>query len=89
MRFIQNEQEKKYKQILYPKGSVHLKTDSEFLHGYTLGILNDPAYELCYAHHDIYNNPLAPKVAVAVKTFYEKMFLEQNKPITYLQFQFN
>ena len=80
---------KKYKQILHPKGSVHLKTDSEFLHGYTLGILNDPAYELCYAHHDIYNNPQAPKVAVAVQTFYEKMFLEQNKPITYLQFQFN
>ncbi len=80
---------KKYKKILYPSGSVHLKTDSEFLHGYTLGILNDPAYELRYAHNDIYNNNQAPKAATGVQTFYEKIFLRKNKPITYLEFQFN
>ena len=79
----------KYKKILYPGGSVHLKTDSEFLHGYTLGILNDPAYELRYAHNDIYNNSQAPKAATGVQTFYEKIFLRENKPITYLEFQFN
>jgi tRNA (guanine-N7-)-methyltransferase len=79
---------KRYRKILHPKGSIHLKTDSAFLFGYTLGITNDPAFELIYAYHDIYNNPHAPKTAVAVQTFYEKMFLEQNKPITYLQFQF-
>ena len=79
----------KYKKILYPSGSVHLKTDSEFLHGYTLGILNDPAYELRYAHNDIYNNNQAPKAATGVQTFYEKIFLRKNKPITYLEFQFN
>ena len=69
-------------------GIVHLKTDSAFLHGYTLGLINDPTYRLIYAHHDIYNNPDAPHIATAVQTFYEKMFLKQNKPITYLQFQF-
>ena len=79
----------KYKKILYPSGSVHLKTDSEFLHGYTLGILNDPAYELRYAHNDIYNNSQAPKAATGVQTFYEKIFLREIKPITYLEFQFN
>jgi tRNA (guanine-N7-)-methyltransferase len=79
----------RYRQILQAQGSVHLKTDSAFLHGYTLGLMNDPAYRLRYAHHDIYNNPHAPQIAVAVQTFYEKMFLEQNKPITYLEFQFN
>tara|TARA_A100000164_G_scaffold119697_1_gene105711 strand:- start:607 stop:1281 length:675 start_codon:yes stop_codon:yes gene_type:complete len=79
----------KYKKILQPSGSVHLKTDSEFLHGYTLGILNDPAYELRYAHNDIYNNSQAPKAATGVQTFYEKIFLRENKPITYLEFQFN
>ena len=79
----------KYKKILYPGGSVHLKTDSEFLHGYTLGILNDPAYQLRYAHNDIYNNSQAPKAATGVQTFYEKIFLRENKPITYLEFQFN
>ncbi len=77
-----------YRRILTPDGIVHLKTDSEFLHGYTLGILNDKKYEICYSHHDIYNNPHAPKQAISVQTFYEKMFLEQNKPITYINFKF-
>ena len=77
-----------YRKILSPQGIVHLKTDSEFLHGYTLGILNNKKYEVCYAHHDIYNNPHAPKRAIGVQTFYEKMFLDQNKPITYIQFKF-
>lgn len=75
-----------YKQILHPQGTIHLKTDSEFLHGYTLGVLNDPAYVIDYAHHDIYNNPHAPDEATAVQTFYEQIFLEQDKAITYLKF---
>ncbi len=79
----------KYKHILRPGGKIHLKTDSEFLHGYTLGILDHPDYRLCYAHHDIYRNPHAPAQATAVQTFYEKMFLDQHKPITYLQFEFS
>ena len=79
----------RYQKILQDQGSVHLKTDSAFLHGYTLGLMHDPAYHLLYAHHDIYNNPHAPQSAVAIQTFYEKMFLEQNIPIPYLQFQFN
>ncbi len=79
----------RYRKILRAQGSVHLKTDSEFLHGYTLGLMHDPAYRLCYAHHDIYNNSNAPQASVTLQTFYEKMFLEQNKRITYIQFQFN
>ena len=30
----------RYKQILIPEGVVNLKTDSEFMHGYTLGLLH-------------------------------------------------
>ena len=77
-----------YQKVLQPEGTVHLKTDSEFLHGYTLGILNAPEYEIDYAHHDIYNNPHAPEEAIAVQTFYEQMFLAQDKAITYLKFHF-
>ena len=78
-----------YRHILHIQGCVHLKTDSEFLYGYTLGLMNNPNYQLLYAHHDIYKNPHAPSDALAVQTFYEKIFLDQNKPITYLQFRFN
>lgn len=77
----------RYRTILEPKGKVHLKTDSAFLHGYTLGVLNAYPGRLLYAHHDIYNNPHSPEDVTAVQTFYEQMFLEQGVPITYLVFE--
>ena len=43
--------------------------------------------KLDYAHHDIYQNVNAPLEATAVQTFYEKKFLDVNKPITYIKFQ--
>jgi len=78
---------KKYQKILSSDGCVHLKTDSEFLHGYTLGILQEGNHEILYAHHNIYNNAHTPKEARLTKTFYEKQFLEQNKAITYIKFR--
>ncbi len=78
----------KYKNILKPEGFIHLKTDSEHMHGYTLGLLEGMGIEVEYAHHDLYTNPYAPKEASAVQTYYEKIYLEENKPITYLKFKF-
>ncbi len=78
----------KYRGILKPGGIVHLKTDSEYLHGYTLGLLQGLGYPVLYANHDVYNRQGAPDIVTDVQTFYEKIFLEDNKPITYLRFQF-
>lgn len=75
-----------YKKVLKPEGIIHLKTDSEFLFGYTLGIMENQG-EILYAHHNIYNNSNAPQVAVAIQTFYEQQFLDQGKAITYMQFK--
>ncbi len=80
---------KKYQEILVETGFVHLKTDSEFLHGYTLGLLQEGNHDILYAHHDIYKNPHAPEQATLTKTFYEKQFLEQGKAITYVKFRTN
>jgi tRNA (guanine-N7-)-methyltransferase len=80
---------KKYHKVLNPMGFIHLKTDSEFLHGYALGLLQEGKHEILYAHHDIYNNHYAPKNAILTKTFYENQFLEQNKAITYIKFRMN
>lgn len=77
-----------YQKILVPEGCVHLKTDSEYLHGYTLGLLEGKGWEVEYAHHDIYGNPHAPKHATAIKTYYETLFMEKRKLITYLKFRF-
>lgn len=78
----------KYKSILVKDGLVHLKTDSEFMHGYTLGLLQGLDKEIIYSNHDVYHNEGAPSIVTEVQTFYEKMFLEKGKPITYLQFKF-
>ncbi len=78
---------KRYAHILKQNGLVHLKTDSEFLHGYTHGILqamNLPVYE---AFHDIdmqlvNHNSLLHQV----KTYYESLFRNKGKVITYIKF---
>ncbi|UZO81579.1 tRNA (guanosine(46)-N7)-methyltransferase TrmB [Aquimarina sp. ERC-38] len=75
-----------YKDILKPEGLLHLKTDSEFMHGYTLGLLHGLGYPVLYANHDVYKNEGAPKEVTAIQTFYEKQYLEQKKAITYIQF---
>ena len=49
-----------YKNILVDKGMVHLKTDSEFLHGYTLGVLKGLSIKPLFSNHDIYKNNNAP-----------------------------
>lgn len=77
----------RYKKILKPDGVVNLKTDSEFMHGYTLGLLHGEGHEVIYANHNVYRNEGAPEVVTAIQTFYEQQYLEQNKPITYIQFK--
>mgnify|MGYP000277306398 CR=1 FL=1 len=77
----------KYKKILAPEGLIHLKTDSEFLHGYTLGLLHGLGYEILYANHHIYRNEGAPAEVLAIQTTYEKIYLAQGKPITYIRFR--
>ena len=77
----------KYKKILTDEGIIHLKTDSEFMHGYTLGLLHGAGHHVIYANHDIYNNAGAPKEVLSIQTFYENQYLEHNKAITYTQFK--
>lgn len=80
----------RYKNILKPGGIIHLKTDSEFLHGYTLGFLQGAGHEIITAHHDIYGapeyNPETPLLR-EVKTYYEELFSAKGKTITYIKFR--
>jgi tRNA (guanine-N7-)-methyltransferase len=77
----------KYKNILHPSGVVHLKTDSEFMHGYTLGLLHGLNKPIEYANHDVYNSSGVPEEVITIKTFYENQFLEVGKKITYIRFR--
>ena len=78
----------KYKQILNNEGSINLKTDSEFLHGYTLGLLQAmKSAEILYSNHDIYKRSGSPKEATEIKPHYENLFLNNGKPITFIKFK--
>ena len=75
----------RYKKILKKDGIVHLKTDSEFLHGYTLGLLQGQGHEIISAHHDIYGAPeYEPGTPLLreIKTYYEGLFSAKGKTIT-------
>ncbi|WMI69341.1 tRNA (guanosine(46)-N7)-methyltransferase TrmB [Mangrovimonas sp. YM274] len=86
-RLTNSEFLKRYKHILKPDGIVNLKTDSEFMHGYTLGLLHGEGHEVLYSNHDVYRQEGSPEEVTSIQTFYESQYLEQNKPITYIRFK--
>lgn len=79
----------RYKKVLKPNGVMHLKTDSEFMHGYTLGLLHGANYEVLYANHNVYKLEGSPKEVTEIQTYYESQYLEHNKAITYIRFKIN
>lgn len=78
---------KRYHHILKEDGIMNLKTDSEFMHGYTLGLLHGEGHEILHANHNVYKNEGAPEEVTSTQTFYEKQYLEKGKPITYIRFK--
>ena len=80
---------KRYKTILKPDGIVNLKTDSEFMHGYTLGLLHGLGHEVLYANHNVYKLEGSPEEVTEIQTFYESQYLEKDKAITYIRFKIN
>lgn len=78
---------KMYARVLKNDGVVHLKTDSEFLHGYTHGVLQMLKLPVYRAYHDI-DLQLNDKTDMlhTVRTHYEGLFREKGKAITYIKF---
>ena len=61
---------KKYNHILKEDGVVNLKTDSEFMHGYTLGLLHGEGHEILHANNDVYKDYYSPYEVTGTQTFY-------------------
>ncbi|MBO4587994.1 MAG: tRNA (guanosine(46)-N7)-methyltransferase TrmB [Bacteroidales bacterium] len=77
-----------YKQFLKEGSPIHLKTDSQELHAYTMDEVIAPAgYEVEYHTNDLYADASYNGEAKLTQTFYEKMFLKEGKPITYIKFK--
>ncbi len=78
---------KRYARFLKSGGTIHLKTDSRELHDYTRKVIAVNALPLEIASADIYAEGLdTTDPALKIKTAYERRFLDEGKPITYLRF---
>lgn len=75
----------KYKAILKPKGIIHLKTDNDGLHQYTLEKIDKLALVLHAQTEDLYRSDFADEI-LNIKTYYEKKYLAVDKNINYLKF---
>ena len=76
----------RYRDFLRSGGPVHLKTDSPELHNYTLSLLRANELTVEEATDDLYGRGGTDKI-LSIRTYYEKQFLEQGKPIFYLRFR--
>ena len=77
----------KYKEILKPGGFVNLKTDNDGLHAYTAEKIAETGMMLLIKTEDLYHSEFVDEV-LAIKTYYEKKYLQTNKNINYLKFSF-
>ncbi|MCL2738420.1 MAG: tRNA (guanosine(46)-N7)-methyltransferase TrmB [Bacteroidales bacterium] len=80
----------RYRKFLRPHAAIHLKTDSRLLYDYSLHLVMESGYPVLHADPDIYGSGLVRQIDIlGVQTFYEKQYLAQGKPITYLSFRLN
>ncbi len=79
----------RYKSFLRKGSPIHLKTDSQELYEYTLDeVIPAGGYKVLAHTADLYNSDYDGE-AKLTQTFYERMFLAEGKPITYLEFTIN
>ena len=76
----------RYKQFLSPDGIINLKTDSKYLHNYTLALAQQNGLEILEANNDIYGSGRADEI-LSIKTFYEAHYIKRGLEITYLAFR--
>ena len=76
-----------YKNIAKQNTIIHLKTDSYELYDYTLNeVIPQGNYKILFNTDDLYASDFQDDVK-GVRTFYEQMFLDMGKKITYLKFE--
>ena len=76
----------RYQRILKAGGTVNLKTDSKELYDYTHEVIKETGCTIVEDIRDIYGKGKATG-ALAIKTHYEKMHLEDGRLINYLAFK--
>ncbi|OFY39820.1 MAG: tRNA (guanosine(46)-N7)-methyltransferase TrmB [Bacteroidetes bacterium GWF2_40_14] len=76
----------RYRKFLIPDGIIHLKTDSLYLHNYTVAMAKLNHLEITEENKDIYGSGRADEL-LSIKTHYEENYLSMGVAITYLTFK--
>jgi tRNA (guanine-N7-)-methyltransferase len=76
----------RYRLFLKDAGKVHLKTDNKDLYTYSKKVAGHNELEILHATDDLYSGSFQDDI-LAIKTYYEKKFLEAGLKINYLSFR--
>ncbi|MEM7160841.1 MAG: tRNA (guanosine(46)-N7)-methyltransferase TrmB [Bacteroidota bacterium] len=82
----------RYRNLLIPKGTINLKSDSTFLTDFTLDVIHEQGLKVLYQSLDVYGIgkekfPEELNALMEIKTFYEKRWLKEGKKIKFIQFR--
>ena len=77
-----------YRKVLADDAILHLKTDSQFLHGYTLGIIEGYGHKILDSSYNI-DRQKPDNQLLKIRTNYEGIFRDKGMVITYIKFQLN
>jgi len=78
----------KYRKILKNDGIIHLKTDNQNFFFYSLEMIRQEKHNLLFSTEDLYHSGLHED-ATSIQTYYEKIWLEEEKKICYMRFTLN
>ncbi len=79
----------RYRRFLVDGGTVHLKTDSNFLFTYTRYMVEKNLLPVDFCTEDLYNDERSTQnvepATLSVQTYYEKMWMERGLNIRYMR----
>lgn len=79
----------RYRRFLVDGGTIHLKTDSNFLFTYTTYMVENNQLPLLFLTEDLYHHEGIDEVTrkiLSIQTYYERMWMERGLNIRYMKF---
>ena len=80
----------RYRRFLVDGGTIHLKTDSNFLFTYTRYVVEKNSLPLLFSTEDLYHDNRIDddtRRILSIQTYYESMWIERGLNIKYMKFQ--
>lgn len=76
----------RYRRFLKDNGTIHVKTDSNFMFSYTQYMVEENKFPILYLTEDLYHSDLVDDI-LGIQTYYEKQWLDRGLTIKYIKFQ--